>query len=178
MERASLDRDRIHAIIEAAGERLEGDWVLVGGALVALWVREDRVTEDIDLVSRSAEIDRRWELFDFAVELGLPVEAINSAADFFLRREPGWENELELLHAGSRARILRPTPTLFLLLKCGRMSEADLDDCLDVSTLAQNRGLVLDVSRVVARIDSLSSPSDQPGATERRARLRRELAGG
>lgn len=53
---------------------------------------------------------------DFALAQGLPLEAVNSAADFLPRRIPDRTDELELLHEGTHARIFRPTPTLLLLL--------------------------------------------------------------
>jgi len=47
---ASLDRDRIQGIVHEIGEQLAGDWLLIGGGLVALWLEPDRTTEDLDLV--------------------------------------------------------------------------------------------------------------------------------
>ena len=47
-----LDKAAIEALLDAAADRLEGDWVLVGGALAAVWVlagvvaRRDRRTSD------------------------------------------------------------------------------------------------------------------------------------
>jgi hypothetical protein len=170
-----LERQRIQQLIEAAGERLTGEWVLVGGALAALWLSPERVTEDVDLVSISDLPERRYQLMDFALDHGLPIEAVNSAADFFLRRIPGWTDDLELLHAGSRARILRPTPTLFLLLKCERLSEADLSDCLALLALAERGEIAIDATRVLARLDALGDPDSGPAAL-RRGRLRAALA--
>jgi hypothetical protein len=156
--------------------QLEGDWVLVGGALAALWFSPDRVTEDIDLIALSEHPDRRYALMDFALAQELPLEAVNSAADFFLRRFPRWTEELELLHAGPAARIFRPTPTLFLLLKIGRMSEADLADCLGLLDLAANDGLAVDRARVLTHLAALAPPESGRAAL-RREQLRKALAG-
>lgn len=172
-----LGRDRIARVIEAAGEHLAGDWILIGGALAALWFSPTRVTEDIDLVSLDDASERRWALMDFAIEQGLPVEAVNSAADFFLRRIAGWERDLELLHAGTHARIFRPTPTLFLLLKSARASEADLADCLALLDLAGHEGLAVDRARVRAHLDALP-PTESEAAAARRRRLREALGEG
>jgi len=125
-----LDRDRLEDIIQALGNRLDGDWLLVGGALVALWVEPRRVTADIDLVGLGGTMAERLALMEAAEGLGLPVEALNSAADFFVRRVAGWREEIEPFRRGRRATIHRPTPTLFLLLKLARLSEQDLADCL------------------------------------------------
>jgi hypothetical protein len=173
----SLERDRIARLVEAAGERLTGDWILIGGALAALWFSPGRVTEDIDMVSMASDPQHRWQLLDFAIEQGLPVEAVNSAADFFLRRIPGWQDELELLHQGPGARIFRPTPTLFLLLKSPRAGEADLADCLALLDLAKREGLTIDRARVLAHLDTLPEP-ESDAARARRERLRAVVGAG
>ena len=92
--------------MEAAGEQLTGDWVLVGGALAALWFAADRVTVDVDLISLPDRPERRYELMDFALAQGLPIEAVNSAADFFLRRIPGWADDSRAPpHRDARANL-------------------------------------------------------------------------
>lgn len=169
-----LARERIRELVDAAGEELDGDWVLVGGALATLWFLPDRATEDIDLISVLEGPDWRYQLMDFALAHGVPLEAVNSAADFFLRRFPDWRDQLEILHAGAHARILRPTPTLFLLLKAGRMSEADLGDCLALLNLATRTGLSVDRVRVRDHLRSLAEP-ESTAASERRKVLHAAL---
>ena len=56
-----LGRQRIDEILATAAGRLQGEWLLVGGALVALWLEPRRVAEDIDLVSLSGSSDQRHE---------------------------------------------------------------------------------------------------------------------
>jgi hypothetical protein len=46
----ALDRPRISAVVDAVVDRLAGDWLLIGGGLVALWLEPRRLTEDIDLI--------------------------------------------------------------------------------------------------------------------------------
>jgi len=167
-----LSSKQIRSIVERAANRLSGDWVLLGGALAALWFSAARVTEDIDLIPMGADRDGRHELMEFALEEGLPLEAVNSAADFFLRRIAGWAGELELLHTGSRARIFRPTPTLFLLLKSGRMSEADLEDCVQLIDFAQRHALAVDRGRVREHVLSLPEPESSGSKTRRDCLLR------
>jgi len=123
-----LDRAAIERLLDAAAARLEGDWLLLGGALVAVWADASRKTEDVDLVAIDERPGDRLALMELADAAGLPVETVNSAADFFLRRVPGWREGTAVLRAGLRARILRPSPTVFLLLKASRMSEDDLAD--------------------------------------------------
>ncbi len=180
MDPIALDRARLDRILAAACEQLQGDWVLLGGAVAALCFSPDRVTEDIDIVPLDASgvgaDARRYELMDFALAQGLPVEAVNSAADFFLRREPSFAEELEVLRVGTRGRILRPTPTLYLVLKCGRMSESDLSDCLAQIGAARREGIPLDVPRVLARLDVANRGETGTAARERRERLHQALS--
>lgn len=169
-----LDRERLEALLSAMAERLNGDWLLVGGALAALWLDEPgRTTEDVDLVGLSGASEGRLALMQFAQEMGLPIEAVNSAADFFVRRIPGWQEEIEIFRTGPTSRIYRPTPTLFLLLKIDRLSEQDLGDCLATIEKARGAGLRLDAARVLSALDTLE-PSDA-ALEERRRWLRQAL---
>ncbi len=158
----------VQRFLDVAGERLEGDWLLIGGALAAVWLGVERRTEDIDMVGLGGTAEERIALMDLALGHGWPVETVNSAADFFVRRVPGWRDELELLHRGPGARILRPSPTLFLLLKLSRLSEADLGDCL--ALLAR---FAVDAPRVRAALDAL--PPGNADLAARRAELRSAL---
>lgn len=168
-----LDRTRIETALGTMTERLEGDWLLVGGALVALWLTPRRVTEDIDLVGLTGSPEERLRVMEIASEAGLPIEAVNSAADFFVRRIHGWRDEIEIFRKGPRARIYRPSPTLFLLLKVGRLSEQDLDDCLAMIRKAETENLHLELGRVLEAISAL--PESQDSALEAR-RLTLKLA--
>jgi hypothetical protein len=170
-----LDRVRLERVVEAVVERLPGDWLLIGGALAALWLEPRRTTEDVDLVGLGGTIDERLALMTLAGDLGLPVEAINSAADFFVRRIDGWRDELELFRTGARGRIHRPTVTLFLLLKLGRLSGSDLADCLAAVARARAERLRFDPGRVLAALDALP-PAGEPDLAQRRRRLRDAVA--
>ena len=108
--------------------------------------------------------------------LGLPVETLNSAADFFVERIDGWRQEIEIFRKGSQGTIFRPTPTLFLLLKLGRLSEQDLDDCLALIELAHRTAMPLDRQRLSNAVDELPATGDAELA-ERRRRLRDALRG-
>lgn len=167
----SLDRGRIDAILDAAADALEGDWLLVGGAAAAVWFLPERVTEDVDLVSLRGSQEDRLALLALAGPLGLSPEAFNSAADFFVHRIPGWTREMEPLRLGRRARIHRPSVTLFILLKLGRLSEVDLDDCLALLRLARETSRAWDRERVIAALDGLPSSTDA-SLLERRRVLR------
>jgi hypothetical protein len=116
-----LDGQRIEAIVHAVADRLEGDWLLVGGALVATWLEPERTTEDVDLVA------------------------------------------------------VRGSPTLFLLLKIGRLTERDLADCVGLLDKAEREGMRVDVDRVRGALDALA-PAEEPGTQSRRRRLLRRLS--
>ena len=170
-----LDRARLERFLGEIVDRLEGDWLLLGGALVALWLDPDRCTEDIDLVSMGERPSDRYQLLGIAEELGLPFEALNSAADFLVRKIPDWRQQTEPMTRGRSARIFRPTPTLFLLLKLRRLSEQDLQDCLHLLRLVGEEGLDLDRDRVLRALDDLDHV-EEPALRERRGQLRREVS--
>jgi hypothetical protein len=160
--------------VALAADRLDGDWLLVGGGAAATWFAPSRVTEDIDMIGLAGTQDERFALMNLALEASLPLEAVNSAADFFVRRIDGWREHLVLLHRGSRANIYRPDPTLFLLLKIGRLSEVDLGDCLALIDHCASSGETLDAAHVRDTIENLPA-SDDPNVRERRTRLLEQL---
>lgn len=164
---ASLDRARIEAIVHAIGNRLEGDWLLIGGATIALWLEPRRVTEDVDVVPMTLTGRERLALMELAGDLGLPIESVNSAADFFVRRIDGWEREIEVLYQGTRSTVYRPNATLMLLLKMRRLSERDLADC----DLVLRCGEAVDRTRLVEALAALP-PTEDGALADRRERLR------
>lgn len=174
----NLDRQQIEQVVTTLADREEGDWLLIGGALVALWLLPRRTTQDVDLVSLGDDPGARLRLMDVAQDLGLSVEAVNSAADFFVRRVPGWQEEIELLHQGAKGRIYRPTPTLFLLLKMGRLSEQDLDDCRAAVAQARQERLPLDRPRLLVELDRRVRTQDLEPDVRRRIAVLRELLTG
>jgi hypothetical protein len=171
-----LDVARLESILQRVVERLHGDWLLVGGALVALWLDARRVTEDVDLVGIEGTGADRRSLLELAADLGLPVEALNSAADYFVNRIPDWRTQIELFRTGGAGRVFRPSPTLFLLLKLRRLSARDLDDCFELVRRCQRDGLVVDVRRVRSELAALAPVDDEALATRRR-HLRERLDG-
>ena len=166
-----LGRSEIDAFVRAVGERLDGEWLIVGGGAAALWFLPDRVTEDIDLFGLGATNRERADLLDLAAAESLPLEVVNTTADHFVRRIPDWRQQLEVLHRGARAAIYRPNATLFLLLKIARLSENDLGDCLALI----DSGAVFDRARVMAFIDALA-PTTDLALTVRRGKLRERIA--
>jgi len=144
-----LTRQTLQRFLALATDRLEGQWVLVGGALIPLLGGTDRITYDIDLVGpRDATQSHALLLMEIADELGLPIESINQAAAYFLYRIPGFEKELLPLCQGKLGRVMRPTPALYVELKLGRFTESDLADCLFYVGYARRHAEPLDTARM------------------------------
>lgn len=169
MSRVELDRARIERFVARAADELEGDWLLIGGAAAAIWFSPDRMTEDIDLVGSSGTNAERLRLMEVAEAEGLPVEAVNSAADFFVRRIPDWNRETVLLRRGASAAIYRPTATMFLLFKIRRLGEQDLADCLSLIAWCAVREEPIERTRVTAALDTLPMTDDGALLDRRRA---------
>lgn len=171
---AAFDGARVAELLRLAGTRLTGDWLLVGGAVAACWFSPQRTTEDLDLIGLGGSQAERFALMQLAADAAIPIEAVNSAADFYVRRIPDWREQLVELHRGPSATIYRPTATLFVLLKIGRLTETDLSDCTLLIEHVRAAGDELDRDRVVAALDALAATTDTALA-ERRAGLRARL---
>jgi hypothetical protein len=167
---ADLDRSAIERIVNAVGDRLDGSWLVVGGAAMALWLAPRRLTEDVDVVPMTHGGDERLALMQLAEQLGLPIETVNSAAEFFVRRIEGWEDQLELLYRGSRSSVYRPNATLMILLKMRRLSERDLEDC----ELVFQARPEIDRGRLIHALAALP-PTDDTELAARRLELRRRI---
>lgn len=165
-----LDRARIERFLARAADTLEGDWVLVGGAAAAMWFAPQRTTEDIDLIGSTGTNAERLRLMEVADAEGLPVEAVNSAADFYVRRIPNWNRDVVVLKRGTTATIYRPTATNYLLLKLRRLGEDDLDDCLTLLAWCTAHGEQVDRTAVQAAIAALPATTDA-ALTRRRHQL-------
>jgi hypothetical protein len=171
-----LDHDALRQLLAEAADVITGDWLLVGGAAMALWLRTERTTEDIDLIGLGDRTGTRRQLLDFAYQRGLPVEMLNSAADYFVTRIEGWNDGMELLVEGRSARIYRPSATVLMLTKLSRGSEQDLLDCHSIVDHVEAAGEAVDADRVVAALDRLSEPANR-GLEALRTGLRERLRG-
>jgi hypothetical protein len=160
----ALTRSRIEQFVRAVGDRLDGEWLLVGGGAAALWFLPTRVTEDIDLFGLGATNRERADLLDLAASEAMPLEIVNTTADYFVRRIEGWRDQLEVLHRGARSTIYRPNATLFLLLKAARLTETDLQDCVALLAFAPSE---IDRARVRRAMEALPPSSDEALAARR-----------
>ncbi len=162
----SLDNEAIRQVIRAAARRLQGDWLVVGGASVALWLDADRRTRDVGIVpfQRGADL---LDLYELAADLGLPLETLNAAATLFVHQVEGWTAHAVLVEDGPSARIYRADATLLLLTKLGRLSEQDAADCTAAIHLARAEGLPLDEPRVLGALEELPPATSADVATRR-----------
>ncbi len=173
---SSVDVATLRRFVALAGERLSGHWVILGGAVIPLLGGPYRATLDIDVAGPDdAGAAATNELLRIALELGLPVEAVNQSGAFFLREFPGWREQLDVIHRGPSATILVPDATLYVLLKLGRLSESDLQDSVARIRMARSGGGDVDRGRVLAAI----AAEEQRGAVSPRksrlSALRREV---
>lgn len=134
----------MNEFIKAAVQKLKGDWVVIGGALLPLLNINHRVTVDIDIVPIE-KTDQQLELMRIAEKIGVPVEAINPAATFYLKEIKGFNKELILFHEGKNARIFRPSLNLYMQLKLKRLTVSDAEDLMHYIKYCKKNGDPLDV---------------------------------
>lgn len=167
-----LDDQTMRTFIDRAADIVEGDWVVIGGAVLPLLGEGTRPTLDIDLIPvGEASQSEIIGLMEIAENLGLPVETVNQAGSYFLRKISDYEDHLVLLHEGKTARIFRPDPTLYVLTKVGRLMESDLQDCLSFLRFARDTGEEVDEERLRERLREELQQEPPRGRKERLRRL-------
>ena len=168
-----LDRATLRKFVELAGERLTGDWLVLGGVVVPLLGGRHRVTADIDVAGPDdAGMDQVIVLMEIAKELGLPAETINTACAVYLRDIPDWRDQIVVFHRGSTATIHTPTATLYVLTKLERLSESDLDDCVAMLWGARERSETVDTVRLHRAVEEQLSASPSRKREQRLRALR------
>lgn len=126
-----LTKQVLKKFLRLAPQTLQGEWILLGGALLPALGVETRATTDIDLVplgEGTSSASATLALMDLALSLDLPVEAVNSAAGFFLSKIKDHRKDLVLIDESKKWRLYRPNFSLYLRLKAARLSESDLAD--------------------------------------------------
>lgn len=173
----ALDSGTLKRFLDEVADRLEGEWVIIGGASLPLLGAGFRPTADIDVAGpEDASMAQSLLLMEIAEELELPVEAINQAGTFFLRRIQGWREHVVTVRRGPAATILRPDATLFVLLKLQRLTETDLADCLEVLSVTGRNGERLDFPRLKQAVDAHLREQPSPGRLQRLTRLQEALS--
>lgn len=143
-------------------EEIEGDWVVIGGSLLALIQASDRSTTDIDICPLNEMTNEmRLNLMTIASKSGLPVEAINPSADFFLRQIPNWKSSLVLFKSGKKGNLFRPSLELYLKLKLNRASDTDIEDCIRFIEWHQKKSIPIDSNSLKELLKSYPSEKTQ-----------------
>jgi hypothetical protein len=141
--------------------QIDSDWVVLGGSLLRIIQASSRSTSDIDICSIDEMTnDNRLSLMSIAQASGLPIEAINPAADFFLRQIPNWKNSLVLLVQGKKGNIFRPSLELYIILKMNRGTDTDVSDCIEFIKWHKTNSLSIDeysIREILSKYDSLKS---------------------
>lgn len=158
-----MDRARIESIVDAICERAAGEWLLVGGAMIALWLESRRTTQDLDLIGMQGTNAERRAIMEIAESLGLPIETMNGAADWYVHKIADWRTHVVEFRRGPKGTVFRPDATLFLLLKLQRLDERDLEDCRAIVAY----GEPFDRARIRATLAALP---EAPSATGRQRR--------
>ncbi len=170
-----LNKALLKKFVKLAGERLTGDWILIGGTVLPYLGAEHRTTTDIDFVGLgSKEKAQQFEVMQIVEDLGLPVETINSAADFFAHKQVKSKSQLVLLHQGGSAVIYRPNTELYFRLKLPRLSEIDAEDC--VVWLRHLRPSKVELTAVAKLVQRELKTTREPQRIERLNQIRNLLA--
>lgn len=148
-----LNQSTLRKFLKLAGDHLKGEWILIGGTVLPALGIDHRSTVDIDLIGLSDnERVQTLALMELAEKLGLPIETINQAGDYFLQKISDFKEHLIPLHRGKTATIYRPDATLFLKLKLPRLSESDLADCLEFLKLSRANHEPIDRKSILTAI--------------------------
>jgi hypothetical protein len=125
-----IQNEQYQKFLKNVVDQLQGEWLIIGGSLLALIQASGRYTTDIDLCPlQDLTNDMRLNLMEIATQSGLSIDAINPAADFFVRQIPNWKSQIVMFMQGQKGRLFRPTLQLYFQLKLARLSESDLADC-------------------------------------------------
>lgn len=145
-----IDSKFMKKFVKTALDRLEGEWIIIGGTVLPLFGVDLRATVDIDMISLGSKASNKSSLalMEMAESLGLPVEAINQAGAYFLSKISDVNQHLILFQKSERCKIYTPDSFLFIKLKIARLSQSDYDDCIEFAKLnaddfAKNKKAIL-----------------------------------
>lgn len=166
----TLDRKLLKKFLKLAGEHLTGRWILVGGTILPILGINHRSTTDIDLVGLGKEEQAQsLKLMELAEKLDLPIETINQAASYFVRKVPAYEEHLVILHKGKHCTIYRPDLWLYIYLKTQRLTDSDLQDCVEYIKYSLKNEKGLNASLVLNYLDTQAHLEKNP---EKKKKLR------
>jgi hypothetical protein len=157
----TITQNLILQFIDLALSELTGEWIIIGGAVPHLLGSGERPTLDIDLAGPdSATQADTLKLMAIAEKLGLPIESINQAASFFLKRIPDWQSNLVIIRSNTKCKIFRPNIELFFKLKLQRASESDVLDLMSMWKLEADKEKLR--ARISEICESCIKSADQP----------------
>lgn len=143
-----MTKNILEKLVKKALTNLAGDWLIIGGTVLPLVGVEYRSTVDIDMLPlKSDGNDTMLALMVLADSLDLPVETINSAGLFFLKKIDNWEKRIVIHAESKKCRIYRPNFDLYLELKLARFSESDESDILAYLKWYKKQKLEVDSNR-------------------------------
>jgi len=145
----------LNNLVQKSLKKLTGDWVIIGGTVLPLVGVDSRVTVDIDMIQvhQSSGNQSTLDLMELAESIGLPVESINSAGLFFLKKVTDWEKRLVVHAESKKCRILRPSLDLYFELKLARGTESDLQDLKAYLEWHQDNNLEFNKERTIKLLE-------------------------
>ena len=159
-----IQLENYQKFVNTVADEISGDWLIIGGSLLAILGAHQRVTADIDICPLDKmNNDLQLELMNLAIKCGLSIEAINPAADFFVKQIPNWKSSIVLLKKGHKGALYRPSLELYFKLKLARCSESDAEDCLSFLAWYEKNNLAYDrllIKKLVAD-KHLEKPSEK-----------------
>lgn len=165
----SLDTVALKQFLKKAGDKLKGQWLLVGGTLLPALGIDHRSTVDIDLVGLGeTERASSMDLMDIAEGMGLSVESINQAAAYFVDKVGYTVDDLIPMVKSKSAIIYRPNFELYASLKMNRMTESDLSDCLEYLKFCLKKNETINFTKVKKRAQLASKGAN----ADRKARIK------
>ena len=172
-----IDNSTLQSFFMACDARIAGKFVILGGSVMHLINYSDRVTLDIDVAAFNLENLNllQAQLIGIADAIGLPFEAINQAASFFLYKVPDWNENLVMVFGGENCSFYRPNAFLYIQLKAARLSENDLEDCLRMIRFARKKQENIDLESLEKVLTGFQKDKKNSDFQERMDRLKGAL---
>ncbi|MBI4924538.1 MAG: hypothetical protein HY843_01325 [Bdellovibrio sp.] len=163
-----VNKQALLEFLKLASNKLNGDWIVLGGSVLPLMGIESRVTTDIDVVKiNNSTQAETLELMELTEKLGFPIETINQASAYFLFKIADFKKHLVLLQRGTNASFYRPDLYLFLQLKLPRLSESDFHDCVEMIKISKEESKLEGIMKII------QAAIKNERSSAKRARLKR-----
>ncbi|MFK8137981.1 MAG: hypothetical protein AB8E15_06455 [Bdellovibrionales bacterium] len=155
-----------------ASQRLRGDWVVCGASILPLLGINARTTWDIDFFGLdNPSQNESHKLMEIAESLGVPPECISSSAGFYLKKEKNFRAHLIEMNKNKDTTIFRPDLFLFTQLKLKRLTEVDLQDCIDLAIFEKNKKTNFRKTKILSGLTAELSKTSHPERAKRIVQL-------